>query len=386
MPLEDMDLVREYARSNSEAAFATLVSRHVNLVYSVALRQVRDAHLAEEVAQTVFLILARKAGSLNQNTVVSGWLCRTARHAAAKAITARRRRENREQEAYMQTTLSEETAADSWMQIEPQLEGALAQLSPKDHDALVARFLEGRNFKETGAVLGTTEAGAKMRVSRALEKLRVIFGRRGIALSAAAIAGAVSAHSVSAAPAGLAASVALAAKGTAVTSSTLTLVETTLKYMAWTKVKSAAALGLLALAGVGTTTLVTQSLMAGAEPPPRRAEAPYATPEATVHSIVAALKAADHVKFAEACTPEKAAQFNQQNVGKSKEEMEREAKGMAKAFSKFKIVSKKYISATEVHLHLKALGDLSEAQPGDLNLVARMKKIGTEWKFDGHVH
>ena len=89
---DDMELVRQYARCKSEEAFATLVSRHVNLVYSVAFRQVRDAHLAEEVAQTVFIILARKAGSLGATTVVSGWLCRTARYASAKALTMQRRR------------------------------------------------------------------------------------------------------------------------------------------------------------------------------------------------------------------------------------------------------------------------------------------------------
>src|SRR6202050_1389335 len=99
MMTDEMDLVRQYARCSSEEAFATLVSRHVNLVYSVALRQVRDPHLAEEITQTVFLILARKAGPLGPKTVISGWLYRTARYAAAKALTLRRRRQDREQEA-----------------------------------------------------------------------------------------------------------------------------------------------------------------------------------------------------------------------------------------------------------------------------------------------
>src|SRR5690242_16902147 len=110
MMIDDMDLVREYARCKSEAAFATLVSRHVNLVYSVALRQVRDTHLAEEVTQSVFIILARKAASLGSKTVVSGWLYRTARYAAAKALTLRRRRQDREQAAYM-LSQSNETGA-----------------------------------------------------------------------------------------------------------------------------------------------------------------------------------------------------------------------------------------------------------------------------------
>ncbi|HYG36142.1 MAG TPA: sigma factor, partial [Clostridia bacterium] len=67
----DMELVRRYARDKSEEAFATLVSRYVDLVYSVAMRQVRDSHLAEEVTQSVFVILAQKAGSLGPQTILS---------------------------------------------------------------------------------------------------------------------------------------------------------------------------------------------------------------------------------------------------------------------------------------------------------------------------
>src|SRR5258708_23971454 len=101
MMTDDMELVRQYARWKSEEAFAALVSRHVNLVYSVALRQVRDAHLAEEITQAVFIILARKAGSLGPKTILPGWLCRTARYASANALTMQWRRQRREQEAHM---------------------------------------------------------------------------------------------------------------------------------------------------------------------------------------------------------------------------------------------------------------------------------------------
>src|SRR5580698_2701459 len=113
---DDTALVQEYARNNSEAAFAALVSRHVSLVYSIALRQVRDPHLAEEITQAVFIILARKAKSLGPNTILPGWLCRTARYASADAMKIQRRRQQREQEAYMQST-PEESEPDAWIQV-----------------------------------------------------------------------------------------------------------------------------------------------------------------------------------------------------------------------------------------------------------------------------
>ena len=204
---QDLTLLREYATGNSETAFAALVERHIHLVYSVALRQVRDPHLAEEVTQAVFIILARKAGSLGDNIILPGWLCRVARYASAKAVRTQLRRQRREQEAFMQSILDRGGDASSqpeiWKQIAPLLDHALDKLSRKDHDALVLRFFQKKNFADVGAALGASEDAAKMRVSRALEKLRRFFHQRGVDSTAATIAENITARSIQAAPAAL---------------------------------------------------------------------------------------------------------------------------------------------------------------------------------------
>jgi RNA polymerase sigma factor (sigma-70 family) len=258
MMTDDMALLHEYARHNSEEAFAALVSRHVNLVYSVALRQVRDPHLAEEITQAVFIILVRKADKLPRHSVLSGWLCRTARYASANALTIQRRRQQREQEACMQSTLNE-PENEAWMQIAPLLDTALAQLGETDHDAIVLRFFEGKSMKEVGVALGANEDAAKKRVNRAVEKLQKFFLKRGITSTTATLAGAISSNSVQAAPIALAKTATAVAltKGATASGSTLTLIKGALKIMAWTKAKTVLIVSIGLLLGVGTATVLT---------------------------------------------------------------------------------------------------------------------------------
>jgi len=257
---DDMTLLREYARRNSEEAFAALVSRHVNLVYSVALRDVHDPHLAEEITQVVFIILARKAESLGSKTILSGWLCRTARYASANALTVQRRRQQREQEAYMESSLNQ-SEPEAWTQIAPLLGGAMEQLGQKDHDAVVLRFFEGKSFQEIGTAFGASENAAKKRVAYALEKLRKYFSKRDVILPVAVITAAISANSVQAAPAVLAktATAVAIAKGTMAAGSTLTLIKGALKVMAWTKAKMTIVTGAAVLLAVGAGTAIYET-------------------------------------------------------------------------------------------------------------------------------
>jgi len=254
----DMELLRDYHRRGSEAAFAALVQRHINLVYSVALRHVGIAAHAEEITQAVFIILARKSAGLRADTVLESWLHETTRLTALSFLRGERRRQFREQEAYMQSTLQESSHGPVWHQLAPLLDEAISRLGKKDRDAVMLRFFKDKNLREVAAALNVNESAAQRRVHRAVEKLRGFFTKRGIALSSVAITGAISANSVQAAPVTLAKSVTAVAiaKGAAASGSTLTLIKGALKIMAWTKMKTPIVISAVILLAGGVATVV----------------------------------------------------------------------------------------------------------------------------------
>ena len=254
--MDDIGLLRQYATTRSEAAFETLVNRRIGFVYSAALRQVRDPHLAEEVTQTVFIVLAQKARSIPDQAVLSGWLFNTTRLTALAQIRAAAKRRRHEQELQMECE-TESTAPDAlWKQMSPLLDEALSSLGEKDRRAVLLRFFEDKSLAEVGHTLAIGEEAARKRVSRALERLHGYFVRHGVSSTAALIGAVLSTHSVHAAPAALAKSVTMlaVAQGATAGGSTLALVKGALKVMIWSKTQTAAVS--LVVAGMATVLVI----------------------------------------------------------------------------------------------------------------------------------
>ena len=209
--LSDSQLLCGYLERRSEEAFVELVRRYVDFVYSAALRMVRDTHLAEDVTQAAFVALAQNAPQLTDRPVLSGWLHRTAQNLAAKTVRSDVRRRAREQEAAaMNDLLATESAAD-WQRVAPHLDTALGELSEADRDALLLRYFEGKSAREMARILGTSEEAAQKRVHRAVDRLREVFAKRGVAVGASGLVVVISANAVQAAPVGLALTISTAA-------------------------------------------------------------------------------------------------------------------------------------------------------------------------------
>lgn len=247
----DQQLLRNYTTHRSEAAFAELVRRHVDLVHSAAHRMLGDPHLAHDITQATFVALAQHAAQLTDRPALSGWLHTTARNLAVKTIRTDARRRVREQEAVVMNELLSSAPDVPWEQIAPHLDAALGELNEPERDAVLLRYFEKKSAAEIGSALGISAEAAQKRVSRAVERLRDFFAKRGVSVGAGGLVVVISANAVQAAPVGLAVTISAAAlAGTAATTSTL--IAATTKTIAMTTLqKTLVAATVAVLAGAG---------------------------------------------------------------------------------------------------------------------------------------
>src|ERR1041385_187738 len=190
----DMELLARYTRQHAEDAFAEIVRRHLGLVYSAALRQVRSPQLAEEVSQSAFVKLAGEARRLKPNTILSAWLYRVTRREAIDVVRREASRQLREQIATEMNAMKATAAA--WPHIEPLLDEAMHALDDTDRTAVLLRYFENKSLREVGATLGTSDDAAQKRVSRAVERLREFFAKRGITVGASGLVVVITHHAV----------------------------------------------------------------------------------------------------------------------------------------------------------------------------------------------
>ncbi|HSZ58288.1 MAG TPA: sigma-70 family RNA polymerase sigma factor [Tepidisphaeraceae bacterium] len=227
---DDARWLKQFVDEGSEDAFERLVRKHVHLVYSAALRQLKDSALAEDVTQLTFIALSQKAQTLRRECALSAWLLVTTRYLCLDTLKASARRQRHEQTAAaMAKAMDQSPRHSDWEEFSPYLDAALASLSPQDRRAITLRYFEGQNFNEVAQTMGTSLDAAKQRVHRATLRMRKFFVARGVNVTASAIGPAITALAVHVAPphlvasatsAGLAAKTAVAttlsAKGTAV--------------------------------------------------------------------------------------------------------------------------------------------------------------------------
>lgn len=252
---DDTTLLRAYREQGSEEAFRTLVERHFPLVYGTALRGLEGRRdIAEEVSQQVFTLMAKESDKLRQHPLLPGWLHRCTCHVAARRRRDEARRLERERKAALLQDEGQEPSQElDWTQLRPQLDQMLDGLSEKDRSALILRFLENRPHAQVATLLGLSEDAARMRVERALEKLRALLARRGLRTTAETLSALLAAQGLCAAPEGLALTVANGALAS-ITTLGATGTSTALLLSMITTNKAMVAAGLTCLLAVGAAS------------------------------------------------------------------------------------------------------------------------------------
>lgn len=248
----DSQLLKAYVESHSEPVFAELARRYTDLVYSAALRMVCDPHLAQDVTQNTFLALVKQAGQIKDLPALCGWLHQTARNIAAQTVRTEVRRRAREEEV---ATMNEPLASDNnpeiaWEEIAPHLDAALEELGQLDREALMLRYFQNKPFHAIGFILGVSDDAAQKRVTRAVDRLREFFVKRGVTISAGGLAVVISANAVQAAPAGLVASISALSIAQTAVSTTVVAASKLVAMTTLQKILVTATVAVLAGAGV----------------------------------------------------------------------------------------------------------------------------------------
>ena len=254
--MTDWDLLQQYVQTKSQPAFEELVRRHMGWIQSAAVRHVHDEHLAEDITQAVFLGLLQQAKRLHSGVAVPTWLFQVTRYSCTKALRARHRRQFHEQKAAAMKSESSETLSESeWRQLSPMLDELVSRLSKQDQEAILLRFYEQKSFAEVAEELGISEEAGKKRVQRAVDKLRQLIGKRGLACSAGALSGGLMVNVTEVAPAALAAKtmavLTAAAQGATIPAEVAAIAEGAMHMIAMARIKIAAVLALALVAALG---------------------------------------------------------------------------------------------------------------------------------------
>lgn len=266
--MDDLELLARYVKDGCAKSFGIVMRRHIGWVYSASLRQVGDAALAEDVTQSVFVLLTRRAADLGPGVQLRGWLFNTLRFVAREAQRKQGRRRRHEAQVALQCDAAEHDNGideSAWRQMSPLLDEAVASLRETDRQAVLLRFYEGKNFAKVAEALGVSEVAARKRVSRAVARLSAFFKRRGVVLSAVMVGMLMIARTASAAPpAALLEALGSACGGGGSGAVTMTLVRAAAGRMIKARRRLAAAIvACMGLVGAGLWVIVTVWLIGG---------------------------------------------------------------------------------------------------------------------------